>query len=325
MIYSPIWGSRYSTILFKYISQIAKTISVLARRRPRVVFVMAPPVIACLPVWIYCLLTGSRFVIDAHSGAFDNPLWERLQFLQRFFSRRAITTIVTGEHYRDLVRAWRAEATIVTDVPVCFAEPTPVQLPDCCNLVFVSSFWKDEPTADLLRAAARFPQIQFHATGDTRRLHPQIRDTAPPNVRFTGFLDDSDYVGLIRSATGVIALTTQNHTMQRAAYEAIYLERPVITSDFPILRDAFPIGAIHVEPTEQGISDGIQRFLEDRARLETEARNLRIAKIARWREVAESLRGQLHLAGDEAIDAADAIRSSGSPHRQDAPANLPVA
>ena len=53
----------------------------------------------------------------------------------------------------------------------------------------------------------------------------------PDNVRLTGFLPDSDYVGLILASDAVIALTTMDHTMQRGAYEAVYLGRPVITSN----------------------------------------------------------------------------------------------
>lgn len=300
MVYSPFWGSHPATILFKYLSQTIKTLWLLIRKRPRVIFVMAPPVIACIPIWIYCVLSRSRFVIDAHSGAFDHPRWERVQFLQRFFSRRAATTIVTGEHFEKLVQSWGADATIVTDVPVVFAEPANVQLPAGPNLVLVSSFCDDEPTADFLKAAAQTPNIHFHVTGNAKKLPEDVRRLAPPNVRFTGFLSDAEYVGLLKAADGVLALTIRDHTMQRAAYEAVYLEKPVITSDFPILRNAFPLGAIHIDPTEKGIRLGIEDFVSRKPQLVQEVQEMRRRKLTRWAEVAREFRSRFRIADHSA-------------------------
>ncbi|MBX3441608.1 MAG: glycosyltransferase family 4 protein [Planctomyces sp.] len=289
MIYSPRWGSRYATVAFKYVSQTFKTLWALFRERPSVVFVMAPPIIAAIPVWLYCLLTGAELVLDAHSGAFDNPRWKGLQWLQRFLSRRAATTIVTGDHFRKLVESWGADATIVTDVPVLFAEPQPVDLPAGVNLVLVCSFCSDEPIAEFLRAAAAHPDVHFHITGNPKGLAAEIRRLAPPNVRLTGFLSDAEYVGLIQAADGVMALTTMDHTMQRAAYEAVYLNTPVITSDFPILRSAFPLGTVHVEPTESGIRDGIAEFVRNRELLAEQVLLLREQKLETWARTAQAL------------------------------------
>jgi hypothetical protein len=50
MIYSPFWGSRYSTILFKYVSQTIKTLRILFRKKTRFAFVMTPPTVARFPV-----------------------------------------------------------------------------------------------------------------------------------------------------------------------------------------------------------------------------------------------------------------------------------
>jgi glycosyltransferase involved in cell wall biosynthesis len=297
MVYSPFWGSHPLTVGIKYLSQTIKTAWLLLRKRPHVVFVMAPPIVACLPVWLYCRLTGSQFVIDAHTGAFDHPRWRRLQFLQRFLSRRAATTIVTGEHYHKVVSDWCADATIVTDVPVYFADPVEATLPAGCNLVLVSSFCDDEPTLEFLRAAQALPDVQFHVTGNSRRLPAAVRESAPLNVRFTGFLSDAEYVGLITAADGVIALTTRDHTMQRAAYEAVYLGKPVITSDFPILRRSFPLGTVHVEPTESGIRRGVEEFRENRRQLAAEVLELRQQKLQTWSEVAAALRQRFDLSG----------------------------
>jgi glycosyltransferase involved in cell wall biosynthesis len=168
--------------------------------------------------------------------------------------------------------------------------------------VLVSSFCDDEPTADFLRAAAQLPGVHFHVTGNTKHLAAEIRQLAPPNVRFTGFLSNEEYVGLLMAADGVMALTIRDHTMQRAAYEAVYLGKPVITSDFPILRDAFPLGAVHIDPTQEGIRDGVEEFLAGLRRLTTEVQEMRAKKLSRWNEVDEALRGRLRLRESERVE-----------------------
>src|SRR5438132_1547129 len=124
MVYSPAYGSHFVTVPFKYLSQTVKTLRILFRERPAFVFVMTPPIFACLPAWLYCALTGASFVIDAHTGAFLDSRSKPLLFIHKWFSRSARMTIVTNEYMYDIVRAWNAAATIVRDVPVCFATPS---------------------------------------------------------------------------------------------------------------------------------------------------------------------------------------------------------
>jgi glycosyltransferase involved in cell wall biosynthesis len=111
----------------------------------------------------------------------------------------------------------------------------------------------------------------------------------PPNLTLTGFLETSSYGALLRSADVVVALTTEDHTMQRSAYEAIYQGTPVIVSDFPLLRDAFPEGAVHVDNTAEGIVDGLTRIAAHRAEYRAAAVRLRERKYARWATLRREL------------------------------------
>ena len=289
MVYSPVWGSRYATILIKYFVQSVRTLAILFRDRPRVVFVMAPPVVACAPVWLYCLVRRAQFVIDAHTGAFLDPEWKRVSFLQRFFSRRATTTIVTNRHLQQLVEEWGAEATIVTDVPVCFAEPEHVELSGAFNVTVVSSFANDEPTAMILEAAAHCPDIRFYMTGNPSDLESRVLKSKPDNVQLTGFLSDARYVGQLQASDAVMVLTTRDHTMQRGAYEAVYLGKPVITSNFELLRTSFSKGTVYVDSTVADIVRGIREMRSDVSRFQEEVDHLRDEKLQQWDAVAASL------------------------------------
>jgi hypothetical protein len=289
MVYAARWGSRWSTILFKYIAQAVMTLRLLIRHRPRVVMVMTPPVAACLPVWLYSKATKGVYVIDAHTGAFVDPRWQKLMFIHRFFSRAALTTIVTNTHLEGLVRGWRADATVVGDVPILFPTPTPANLKQACSMTLVSTFTPDEPTEAFLLGAARVPEIHFYVTGPIQDAVPRVREMCPPNVTFTGFLPDAEYVGLLLASMAVICLTTADHTMQRGAYEAIYLGKPVVTSNFGILRQAFSRGAVHVDNTPEDIARGVIEMRDHVEQYRREAQQLRLEKLEQWATVQKAL------------------------------------
>src|SRR5678815_3810243 len=107
----------------------------------------------------------------------------KLAFVQRFFGRRAATTLVTNTHWQEEVQRWGTRCDIVQDVPVRFPDPVPVTLPKGFNVLVASTFTFDEPTETLFRAASLAPHIHFHVTGDHRRLLPAVRAIKPPNIR----------------------------------------------------------------------------------------------------------------------------------------------
>lgn len=285
MVYSRGYGSHHLTVPFKYLSQMVKSLRILFRERPAAVFVMTPPVFACLPAWIYSRLTGASFVIDAHTGAFLDSRWRPLLFVHKWFSRAARTTIVTNEYMHGIVRKWNCTATIVRDVPVCFAEPAEPKLEGACNMTLVSTFTRDEPIELFFKAAAQLPDVSFHVTGNYRRADPRVLDEKPENVRLTGFLADAEYVGLLLASDAVISLTTLDHTMQRGAYEAVYLGRPVITSNFDLLRRHFCKGSVHVDNTVEDVVAGVHRMRDNLARFRAEIDELRRERLEDWRRV----------------------------------------
>ena len=122
----------------------------------------------------------------------------------------------------------------------------------------------------VLAAAAALPHITFFVTGDPIRAKSSALANLPANVQFTGFLPDANYIGLLRSVDGILALTTHDHTMQRGACEAVSLGRPVLTSDWPILRAYFDKGTVFVDNTAAGIRQGLLRLQAGNAQLMAE-------------------------------------------------------
>ncbi|HEY0736723.1 MAG TPA: glycosyltransferase [Herpetosiphonaceae bacterium] len=242
----------------KYSYQALATFALLLRERPRLVFVQSPPSFAVLAVFVYCLLSGARYVVDAHSDALQRRIWTWPGWLHRGLARRAITTIVTNEHMHDTIQSWGGNAFVLRDIPTTFKQSGVYPLGQGFNVVFVNTFARDEPLREVLAAARSLPEVQFYITGRKGRAQPEDLAAAPPNVHFTDFLPDEDYYALLASVQAVMCLTTRDHTMQRGACEALSLGTPIITSDWPLLRSYFGDGAAYVQNTSAGICEGIQ-------------------------------------------------------------------
>lgn len=241
----------------KYVAQFVRTVRLLRSRRPHTVFVQSPPSFAPLTVWLVGRWSGVRLVIDAHSDAFQAPHWTRPRWLYRRLARAAAATVVTNEHFAELVRGWGATAVVLQDIPARFPEGGTYPFADGFNVTVVSTFADDEPIGEVLDAAASLDGVVFHVTGNIDRADRTLVSSAPENVIFTGFLSDDDYYELLRGSDAVMCLTTRDNTMQRGACEALSLGRPIITSDWPLLRSYFSEGAAHVDNTVDGIRLGV--------------------------------------------------------------------
>lgn len=293
MIYHAFWGSNYATVLLKYLSQSFATLMLLLRLRPRRIFVMSPPVVACLPVWLYSKIFGAAYVIDAHTAAFSDRRWQVFEFVTRFFARHAVTSLVTNTHWQAMVQSWGARSDIITDVPVLFPEPRLVRLPAGNKIAVVCTFTFDEPVDAMFEAAALVPEVSFHFTGNWKRLPAATLARKPANVHLMGFLPDAEYASLLKQCTAVMALTTLDHTMQRGAYEAAYLARPIITSNFELLRASFPKGTVFVDATPDSIADGVRTLCADAQRYAREAVELDQDKRLTWERVRQKLQETL--------------------------------
>jgi glycosyltransferase involved in cell wall biosynthesis len=289
MVYWSWLGSHPATIILKYAGQAFETWRLLLRERPDVVFVMTPPPIALVAVYGYCALLGVRYVVDAHTGVFLTRRWRHFQRLQFWLCRRALTTIVTNEHIAELVRRHGAAATVVADVPVQYEALTHAPATEDFTAAFVTSFDRDEPIAEMVEAARRLPGVRFFMTGDSTTGAQRLPTDLPPNLTLTGFLDSGDYGRMLRQAGVVIALTNDDHTMQRGAYEGIYHGTPVIVSDTSVLREAFDEGAEHVDNSARAIVEAIVRIRDDHGRYLLGASRLRERKILRWQQTKQRL------------------------------------
>jgi hypothetical protein len=100
-------------------------------------------------------------------------------------------------------------------------------------VLFLGTYGRDEPVAELVEAARLLPEVEVRITGDPGAAPPGLLDQLPPNVRLLGYLGPEQYQAEVLRADLAVVLTTEPTSVMRAGYEAVYARRPLLVSDWP--------------------------------------------------------------------------------------------
>ena len=84
--------------------------------------------------------------------------------------------------------------------------------------------------------------------------------------------------------------------MQRGGSEAITVQRPLITSDFAVLRRIFYKGTAHCDNTPEGIARAINSVIEHYDRFSNEIAELHEERNIRWEHIHEDLEARIRTA-----------------------------
>lgn len=274
---------------WKYLYQTTMTLILLMKARPNLVFVQSPPSLAPALVALYASITGGQFVVDIHSDAMLAARWTRPRWLHRLVRKRAAANIVTNEAFRDEIEGEGGEAWIVRDIPTTFDVGKRPDLEDGPQILVVNKFAADEPLDEIRAAAELCPEVQFHVTGSVKSAPESLLHDLPPNMRLTDYLPDPDYYALMAASDAVMCLTTRDNTMQRGACEALSMGRPIITSDWPLLRNYFDRGTVHVRATPEAIASGVRRAVAEQTSLVEGISELSRRQETEWVEASRRL------------------------------------
>ena len=247
----------------RYLCSTFVTFRVLRNSKANTVFLMLPPFPALIAVRIYSFFRPLLIIADLHTGVFLNPKWKwALPLTLKMIGRRNLA-LVTNSTLKKMCTDSDIEAVVLHDIMP--EESTVRDQKERLKFVVAVplSYANDEPIDEILAAAEATPDLEWHLTGTAPAA---VLRKASKNVRFTGYLTNADYLSLVSSASVVLALTTREHTMQRAAYEALANRTPLVTSKFPELQEYFEDSAIYVEANATEIAAGVSKAI-DRSRL----------------------------------------------------------
>jgi glycosyltransferase involved in cell wall biosynthesis len=243
-----------------------------------------------LPIIVYCYakLTQSHYVLDSHSGLFNKRVWRTFIPIMKRIYKCASLNIAHNDHDAEKYRAWGVKTAVLGTEVYPYEGYAKGHLETKNNIVVIGSFAKDEPTAEILAAAAELGNVHFYFTGSKQTAEKRIGTKGiPSNVTLTGFLPREEFIGLVKAADVALVLVTTGNTMQMGAWEAMSCGTPLILSDWELLRSTFPKGAVFVQNTKEGIQEGIAVFLENQKKLKNEIVQLKMEKQPLWdREIS---------------------------------------
>lgn len=285
----------------RYPIQAWKTWHLLRRERPDVVYVQNPPIFAVLVVYLYARLHGAQYVIDSHTSAFIAPRWRWALGLLRRLARGALTVIVHNKAQADIVKQWGVPYVVIGFLAGDYPPGSHYPLKGVGNgnhepfhVAVISTYELDEPLDVVFEAARQMPDVSFYVTGDSRRITPELLALKPDNCHLTGFVPYDQYIGLLRQAGTIIDLTTRNHTLLMGGFEAVSLGTPLITSDWPILRQYFSRGTVHIPNSVEGVCQGVRYAQQHEETLRKEMAALKAALDAEWQVNSAELWELIH-------------------------------
>lgn len=286
---------RKHLVPLRYLVSSLRTLGYLIRSRPRAVVVQAPPVLLAVIAWLYGRASGAAVVIDSHPAAFgmDGSTIDRVMLpLLKRLAPRADAWLVTTDELVEQVEEWGGRGFVFHEAPPEWSGNGPQPDIEPNSVLFVNTFAPDEPSAEVLKAARRLPHVRFRITGDLRRLSPGVRRLAGGNVEWLGYLTGDNYPRALRQADVVLTLTDRRESVPRSAYEAVYAERPLVTTDWPHMVDLFPY-AVKVTNDANSIAEGVQRALDSSAELHDSTHSALELQTARWESQVEHLRSAI--------------------------------
>lgn len=262
-----------------------------------------------------------RIIIDAHTASFEKP-WSLpiLKTITRWAIGNAIAVIVANAELQNVVYGNYGVMPLVLDdgVPqIDYASqdasqisinrgskydqqhlPIPMhpqlglkELEDVgegtkFGVAVISSFASDEPIEEVIEAAKILAErTTFYITGDTSRLASRKLSEwkqRANNVIFTGFLTRHEYISLLKKVDAVMVLTRRHDNMLSGAHEALALEKPLITSDWPPLRQYFSAGTAYVNNSVKEIVDAVEYVQLKKDQMEEEMQVLKQRKLDEW-------------------------------------------
>jgi len=270
----------------------ARTLGVLYRHRPDVLFVQNPSLVLSLLARLVRPLFRYLLVIDAHNEGvrpFDRT-GRAVRKITSGLLRAADFTVVTNDALAEVVRASGGRALVLPD-PL----PTPPSAArsgdrsdETRRIAVVATFRPDEPIEALMAAAEQLPEFRFEFSGHADRF---LRRTGPlpRNVRLTGFLRDEEYWRWLASSSIVCDLTLKPDCVVCGAYEALALAKPMVLSDNPATRKLFGEAAVLTGSASADIAASIQRAFDMRQRLVAGATACRDSYASWWQPMADAV------------------------------------
>lgn len=281
-----LYGPRYFAPL-RYLALFFRTLFLLAKRRPDVVYAQNPPVFCPLTCLLYCRLAGARFVVDHHSvwsvktlGG-RSPLSRGIGFLERVVARAADANTAPHALWARVLAGMGARNVLVYHdyVP---ANPrrrdeslrremggTPILAVSSHGGHPLERLEVEVAAAGALEGSG----VSLVVSGPREKLQARFAGmVVPPNVRYAGFLPRGVYESLKASADFALNITDEPFTLSHVIFEFVASSLPVVSSRQEVVEDIFGDSIIYADSTPEGVAGAAGALCSAPARAEWAAR-----------------------------------------------------
>lgn len=266
--------------LSRYASCCARTMGLLIRHRPRVVFCQNPSIVLNYLLLLLRPLFGFTVVSDCHFAGVvacnGSPLFQKLLDL---CNRSVDLAIVTNPAHAAYIEGVGGRAAVCPDpLPLLSLVPSPGPLGR--TVLFICSYDVDEPFRQVFEAAAQLYGEGFRIMATGNYAKGGVDPARYPSVTFTGYLPVGAYHELLLKSAVIVDLTENENCLVCGAYEAMAAEVPLVTSDTACLRGYFTAGTLFTTHDPAGIARAVRTAF-------AEAESLR-REIRAWKPRAEA-------------------------------------
>jgi glycosyltransferase involved in cell wall biosynthesis len=157
------------------------------------------------------------------------------------------------------------------------------------------SFSADEPLQEIVEAARLLPGIKFVMTWYSEKLSKDLRDSLPPNVILTGYLQIDDFDCLFANSGVALVLTKHEAVQLSGMQEAMAFEIPAVVTDLKTTRFLYKDYPLYVQNTPESISHGISHVFQRRLEFEGRMKTLKIESEAEFLGQVDALKSALNL------------------------------
>lgn len=270
-----------------------RTLQLLRKKRPHTIICQSPPITCAFVAMVYKFLfaKGSkpRILIDVHTGAISRP-WSR-NFSRIIMKRASANIVINNEQQNYLIENYRVKPIVLEDPIPDFSdilsstkknEGYRLEQKAISHVAVIASFAFDEPMREIFEAASKLPDIYFYVTGDKKNADQRLISGKSENVIITGFLDYNTYVDLLQKVDVIMDLTTDNTSIVAGAFEAVALEKPLITSNWVPMRRYFNRGTVYVKNSTEDIKNAIVAAVRRKEELSEAMHQLKIERTKDW-------------------------------------------
>lgn len=258
----------------KYPILIWKTLCVIYKEKPRLVFVQNPSIVLSILAIFIKISTGIHVIVDAHNAGIY-PLEGKSNFLNwaaKFIAKNATYIIVSNSYLADVVRSWKGNPFVMPDpIPELHPATTYTVQSQKPYVFFICTWAADEPYDEVIKAAEQLTdRCDIYITGNFHKKLSQAQVQAlPKNVKLLGFVSEEDYIQYFSQSTVAIDLTTRDNCLVCGAYEALALKIPTILSESIVNKETFKQGFVYTQNNAIAIKRAIEEAFEKHAELLT--------------------------------------------------------